>query len=218
MNKHIIFTLSLYLALSSPMVSGQTVVVSTTKMNILWRGIENPISIAVEHHPCSRIVATSNVGRLEKTSGCHYVFTDTSSAKQVYITVGIPSGDTVKWLSTYVFRQRKRPCPEIQVAASRYRSMTKRELLRNPLLSMTYWERLFIPDTNLTIASWSVHVLRNDTIVFRLTDIHGNNFPEELIRVIEAALPGDDFVFSDFVLSRPNPSCDIPDTLTIRIL
>jgi hypothetical protein len=218
MYKSLFHGLLVLLTLCISKASGQEVEISLPRMAVLYKDVDNPISIAVENYSCDRIIVYCSPGTLKKISGCHYIFRDSSSAKDGFIKVGIPSGDTVKWLSSFSFRQKKLPCPEIVVAKSKYHSITKASLLQNPFIQLTYREPLFIPDTNLTIASWSVLMSRNDSIIFRLTAMQGTYFPEALLRMIEIALPGDQFVFSDFVLNQPNPACKIPNSLTICIL
>gem|GEM_PF-3157457 len=198
--------------------SGQEVVVSLPSSCVLYRGVENPISMAIERYPCSKIVVSASSGNLERKSDCHFIFRDTSSAKEVHIKVGIPSGDTIKWLTTHQFRQRNIPCPKITIADHWSGMLHKEVLLQDPWLQLTYSDMLYLPDTNQCIKFWSVKVLRNDTTHFSLTSIEGNKFPNELIRCLETSQSGDVYVFSDFILCVPRPQCKYPDTIRFMIL
>jgi GldM C-terminal domain len=50
----------------------QHAVVSATKMNVLYIGIKNPISFAVENAKCSELTLVVENGSAEKTSECEY--------------------------------------------------------------------------------------------------------------------------------------------------
>lgn len=210
--------MSCFLIIHSSVAIGQVVVVALTKMNVLYRGIDNPISIAVENYPCNRIVAVSKVGKLEKDTGCHYIFTDTSGAKEALIHVGVQEGDTVRWLSTYQFRIRNLPCPEITVADSRSRYHNKEVLLQNPELKLFYGESLFKVQKDQTILSWAVQLVRGDTVLYSSSGIEGGRFPNELIEVIRSAQANDRLIFSDITYSNPFHSCQLPEPFSISIL
>lgn len=87
---------------------------SMERMNVIFMGIENPISIALEGVAQEDIIAEASIGRLSGKNG-EYSFYISDTVKPVHpiveIKVFVKQQDRVKYIDSKVFRLRHIPQP-----------------------------------------------------------------------------------------------------------
>jgi hypothetical protein len=102
MKTFIICVLFAFLSLHSLIASGQEVAVSMTKMNTVYRLLENPIKVVIENQTVKKIVAIAKLGTLKPGGkpGEYFYYTDDCSLTNDLIYVGVKTWKGVKWLDT----------------------------------------------------------------------------------------------------------------------
>ncbi len=148
--------------------------VSATMMNVLYAGIDNPISISVPGVAMNDISATMTGGSLVR-SGDHWVARPTAVGAEATLTVTATIDGRSATVATSKFRVRKLPDPTAYIAyndkgnISHYkgsRPFSKSFLLAAPGLEAAIDDGLL--DTKFTVSSF-------ETVVF---DSMGNAIPE----------------------------------------
>ena len=149
--------------------------VSATMMNVLYAGIDNPISISVPGVPMNSISATMSDGSLTR-SGDHWIARPTNVGKDATITVTANIDGRSTTVATMSFRVRKLPDPTPYIAftdqkgnADHYRGgkpFAKTLLLQAPGIEAAIDDGLL--DTKFKVLSF-------ETIFF---DSMGNALPE----------------------------------------
>jgi gliding motility-associated protein GldM len=89
--------------------------VSATMMNVLYAGIDNPISISVPGIPMNAISASMTNGALTR-SGDHWVARPSAVGKEAVITVTANMDGRSSTVATTAFRVRKLPDPTAYIA------------------------------------------------------------------------------------------------------
>lgn len=95
---------------SSYTVIEPTATISATMMNVLYAGIDNPISIAVPGIPSNAISASMTNGSLTR-SGENWIAKPTKVGEECVVTVTATSGGSSQTMATTSFRVRKLPDP-----------------------------------------------------------------------------------------------------------
>lgn len=148
--------------------------VSATMMNVLYAGIDNPISISVPGVPMNDISASMSGGSLVR-SGDHWVARPTAVGKDAVITVTATIDGRSSTVATTTFRVRKLPDPTAYISyadkgsTSHYkggRPFSKTLLLAAPGLEAAIDDGLL--DTKFRVISF-------ETVTF---DSMGNAIPE----------------------------------------
>jgi len=100
---------------TSFLVMAPLLVASPTKMNVLYRGVENPIDLSVPGVPTDRVSATISTGRITR-SGNSWVATGmTANSAEVSATVQLPDGGTRR-IGPVIFRVKDLPPPTAVVS------------------------------------------------------------------------------------------------------
>ncbi len=160
---------------SSYTVMEPSATVSATMMNVLYAGIDNPISISVPGVPMSAVTATMTNGSLTR-NGDTWVAKPATVGTEAVVTVTANIDGSQQTVNTTAFRVRRLPDPTAYIAVpgangheERYRGgkpLSKQQLLNASGLSAA------IDDDMLNIA---FKVLSFETVFF---DSMGNAIPE----------------------------------------
>ena len=91
-------------------VMAPLLVASPTKMNVLYRGVENPIDLSVPGVPADRVQATISTGRIVRSGNTWSASGMTGSAAEVNAVVQMPDG-TSRRIGPVRFRVKDLPPP-----------------------------------------------------------------------------------------------------------
>ncbi|MFM9945010.1 MAG: hypothetical protein ACKVQB_07220 [Bacteroidia bacterium] len=165
--KNLVFILIIFISGNS---FSQKTIISTTKTNVFYQWLENPLQISVENHSCEELIAKVDKGIL-KGSKCEYIYvTDSSNITKVKVTIGVRTKKKVKWIDSIDIRVKSLPDPEPLIGSfSIDDTIPKAALLANMriwLPMMDSWE-LYGNCFKQDIISFTIRVLRNDSTIFR---------------------------------------------------
>lgn len=185
--------------------------ISADKMNVLYAGLKNPITIAGGSDASK--LQVSFPGCSMSGSGQKREVTPPTSmiGKTVEATVTSSEGS-----SKMTFRVKKVPDPYAQIGANIYGGKkSKTELTANPVLIAKMSDD-FAFDLKWTVQSYSVDVIEKGII--STINCSGSKFSQELINRINGASAGTVFMFSNIKISQPELGTrTMPRDITVRI-
>lgn len=109
-------------------VAKPSMTVSPVKMNILYFGLPNPISVSVPGISSRDINVTMKNGRIEKKADGFFAYPEKLTEK-AYITVSATVDKVVKQMGTAEFRVKRVPDPIATVAGKNSGNISKNELV-----------------------------------------------------------------------------------------
>jgi hypothetical protein len=156
-------------------------------MNVLYIGIDNPLSVAVTGETDS-ISLTADYGNVSKINETDYIFkySECEDVKTVHITVTAYLHDTLVHHEVMAFRLKKIPDPVIITGEKGFRGLAS--ILEN-----------FDFDARCPIISFEMVVVKEDGTTFT-PPIEGRNIPE---RVLQSIVPGDTLYFENIRVRCP---------------
>jgi gliding motility-associated protein GldM len=102
-------------------------VISPTKMNVFYLGVDNPVEISVSGVPQEKISASCSGGQLRK-EGAGYVVNPSAGSKTCEISVSAEINGVHQSMKTQTFRVKKLPTPIAAVSGITGKTATKGEL------------------------------------------------------------------------------------------
>jgi hypothetical protein len=178
-------------------LNSQTATVTPNKLNVFYKGVDNPITVVVENCPCKKVVIKTYTGQISG-KGCHYNFMSTDSGvSNVKIYVGVLKRKGVKWIDEIDYRMKLVPDPTPTINDNEGGWIDKEQLLnaggiipKNDFGSFTY-----------LVMSYSVEISRNDSVLFTSKNNMGSHFENDLIEFIkENATSNDELLFYNIIV------------------
>jgi antitoxin component YwqK of YwqJK toxin-antitoxin module len=177
----------------------QQAVVSADKMNVLYIGIDNPISIAVENYSCKDLKVENSQGYIirSESNPCSYNVKVTKPGK-TFITVKDKKG---KVISEHVFRAKHAPSPIAKIAGISEGVISKTKLLAQK--GITTDLENFDFDFRYFVRQYTIATCSNNTI--HTEHVGGPLFSDKVYQLIKNANDGDVIIFDD--ISAGCPGC-----------
>jgi hypothetical protein len=183
-------------------------VVSHSRMNVVYRGIPNPIEIAVPGVACEALKVSVSHGEITG-EGCHYtVVPDLKGGPELKFTVSwIKDGE--EFNSEYRFRSSHIPDPKPRFGFG----STSDDTLAIPVLLAT--ERLtcgmeqFITNVGCTISEFRLRLFDGEELIFDGRS-NSNRTSEEMRMAIRSATPGQRLVVDELVASISDGRKGVP--------
>lgn len=176
-------------------VMAPLLVASPTKMNVLYRGVENPVEISVPGVPAERVQAITSNGRITR-QGQGWVVQDlTPGTADLYAVVGMADGSSRR-VGPMSFRVKDLPPPMAFVAGKNAtdNSVGKAELAAALGISARLDDSPFNAPFNVT--RFQLTWVRKDGTVTTFT-ASGNKFTTEMKNVLTNCRPNDRVIFED---------------------
>jgi len=188
-------------------------VISPTKMNVFYIGVENPVEISVSGVPQEKIRALCNGGTLTKQGG-GYIVTPSPGSKTCEISVSAEINGVVQNMKTQTFRVKNLPTPIASVSGIVGKSATKGELASSQGL-----QAKMPPDFDFE--------LRYDVTSFRVSVTgaggyekeeasRGAYFSDAQKTLFNGLRPGQRIFITDIKAKGPGGEMDLP-TIDIKI-
>ncbi|MBN2237310.1 MAG: gliding motility protein GldM [Bacteroidales bacterium] len=180
--------------------------VAATKMNVFYRGVDNPIKISAAGIPDHRLDYSITKGSISKAADGYVVNglgIETLSVKDVTISVyakGEAGGRTK--LGEQVFRLRNLPDPIVFVTGKDENDkITRGELTTNPYLLCELPEYANF-DYKYSVTGFAMTVFKSNGESYDLM-ARGNRMSEEMLTYIKSARRGTDLVFKNIKVKGP---------------
>ena len=179
-------------------VVGQKFSVSPDKMNILYLGVDNPLSITVENCSSNLIIVKTDNGKITGSNG-KYLFRGSKPGKAEIIVYKKVNGKA-KEVGRNYFRVKALPRPVFKIGSGRD-SMPKVEIANQQYVRAELEN--FDIDANYDIESFTVCIIANDTCKFSIKTNSGNKISEEILNEFELLKPNDVVVFKNILIKTP---------------
>lgn len=174
-------------------------VVSSTKLNVLYADIENPLHIAVPDKPCENIRVEISQGSIEG-EGCSYLCVPEKSGI-AQIRISIISGDTVQSFDKINYRVH--PVPDPIPYFGRYDSYSTSDdsvLLRvaKALPGISVYGPLGFPfDISYSVLGFKMQVLRNGEMMAHYESDDSQLTNEMRVFINSELREGDTLIFNE---------------------
>ncbi|TVR81845.1 MAG: hypothetical protein EA412_02485 [Chitinophagaceae bacterium] len=190
------------------------VVVSPTKMNVMYIGVENPLAISVVGFPSDRVRASISQGTLAGSDGDFRARVNTPGTATVNVSAEMDDGST-QTMGSQEFRVRRIPTPQAKIAgeaggnmpAARFRA--QRGIIAE-LESFEFDVRFEIVGFEMIYAA-----ARQDVITERA---NGPQFNQRMLGFMERARPGDMFYFDNIRARGPDGNTVRLPGITFRLI
>lgn len=207
----------IFLLLFIPNVFSQRVAIANDKMNVFYKGVDNPLTIVVENVPCSKLIVNSECGDIKMISdSCHYVFmADSTCQTETKIKVGINENGTANWIGSKFFRIKRIPDPEAYIANQKGGSMNKGLILASGgiITRMTNFDF----DIFFRITNYSFLIQKNDSTMFIKLNNNGNKYTPEIMDAIYRTEKGDMCLFFNIIAVGPDKEKRTLNTIELII-
>ncbi len=161
-------------------------VVSVEKMNVLYRGLENPISVAIAGIDAKNVIVKVDHGLITKKDDVHYLIKPMGSNLQLTLTVSSIEGKDTAIQGVFSYRVLAVPMPNLIVAnvssaSPNSNSISMASLKVNPSLRAAMDN--FIFDIKCEVMSFTVSYMDGKKEVTE--SFKGSTIPASLLKNIE---------------------------------
>ncbi|HBS88389.1 MAG: hypothetical protein A2W91_14660 [Bacteroidetes bacterium GWF2_38_335] len=189
------FAFLILIAISSFCFSqDKKVVVSATKLNVLYRGIENPVELGAEGISSDKLIVTITNGTITKKTGTDYVIVPGAGDSVVVIL-----SENKKVIGEKVFRVKNVPEPVIGLCDKTNGSIVSRTFLSTCNDIYAKKPPGFELESNYTILSFSVSVIDSPGVV-KIEKTKGNHISASQASLIAKQESGEQIVFTDILV------------------
>jgi gliding motility-associated protein GldM len=163
-------------------------VISADKMNVVYRGVENPITISMPGIPDNQISASAPGLRKSTGLGKYMMSPGKGKAVNIRVTGKLPTGEPVT--SSQEFRIKDIPAP----MATARNEWGRIKMPKSTLQKVTIGASLpdFVFDIKLNVSGFSIKVPGRPTV-----EVRGTRMDAAAIRALAKARPGDDVTIFD---------------------
>ncbi len=175
-------------------VAPPTAVISATKMNVFYRGVDNPLEIGVPGVDPSK-VRVSGPG-VSGSNGKYSANVTNISGTDLKITVSVEEEDGVRTIGSKDFRIKGLP-PAVGSIYKKTEGLMSKSLIKNAKVEAEYQDFPF--DLPLTVTSFEIAIPG-----FPPEQVRGNSMPGPVKDRIDRLRPGQTVSIRDIKASGPN--------------
>ncbi|MDP3927920.1 MAG: GldM family protein, partial [Bacteroidota bacterium] len=188
-------------------------VISATKMNVVYIGLENPISVSVPGFSANKVDVKCVGGNLKKIgSAGEYELTVDGSNRTVTISASVDG----KMMGTKEYRVRQIPKPTPMLGSIEQSGSVSLGQLKSANFVLTALKDFAFEGVNFTPISWSL-VYQPKTGQAQSTSGNSNQLTPEAKRYLNAAKPGDRFILMNIKAKGPAGAVPIPSSLALEV-
>ena len=154
-------------------VAPPSLVVSPTKMNVFYKGLDNPVDVSVPGVPASKVTATMTNGDLKMVEPGKFLARPSTDQGEAIISVSAEIDGVKTPMGTKNFRLRRVPPPIAKVAGKSGGKIGKNELTAQTGVVAELEEFLF--DMKFTVKSFKVTVFSGGAGGFLKDELSGSN-------------------------------------------
>jgi len=202
---------------ASYIVTPPALVVSATKMNVLYIGVPNPVDISVPGYAPELVTPSVSAGNSispDPTKKGSYVLNCTKGTKEANVSVSVKQGSTNKAMQGAVkFRVKNLPDPIAKVGGKESGVITKALLLASGGVAAVMKDFDF--DLRVTVASYTVAL--NVGGEFKTASATGYNFTGEITTLLQKVKNNGRVIFEDIKVRMPDGTVRTLPTLTLKV-
>lgn len=183
-------------------VAPPAVTVSPTNMNVLYAGVENPLSVSITGVPMDNLSPTISIGSIKQdTKSSGWICTVPSGAKEAIVSVSIKTNEGMKLIGTQTFRVKKIPDPTPTIYG-RKDGFLSRDIIISagkivPMMPVDF-------DFNYPFQVVSFRLTMERGFNTYNYDSPNENLTDEMIQQIRKTNRGQVLLFEEIVINGPN--------------
>ena len=205
MKNAVVLLLLSFLQLSA---HGQVVAIADSEQNVLYVGIDNPLTIAVPGISPDLIVVSTNNGTISKdehlSKGHYDVWPQHPGSATIYIKeiTPTPRGKVILDSIRFVVRRIASPTPML---CGRTNGKIEKSLLCVQIAPYAILDG-FDFDAKFQILAFTTIVIRNNDVIFskRVVDYKGARFDTETKDFFKTVRDNDEVIIKDVIVTAPN--------------
>ena len=185
----------LFVALSISALSfSQAVAVAAVRFNILYVGVDNPLSIAVENVPTKSLIVKASKGTVTRVSGNHYIYHG-SEPGEVDILVYKKEKGSLRELGKIPFRVTTFPDPTAFVGNLKGGKISKKTLIAMGGVIAKLENSDF--EASARVDSFTVCILYKNSCEYKTFKNIRNKFNQQVLDAFKDLNHGDTLVIRD---------------------
>jgi gliding motility-associated protein GldM len=194
-------------------------VVSATKMNVVYRGLENPISVSVPGYSASQTQVTSSLGSLKPSTqaGTFNLSIPVNDAnRELTISVSVKAPEGVKKMGEQKYRIKNIPKPTPMLGAIEASGAVTSAQLRSAAFVFTALKDFAFEGVNYTPLSYTIVYApkKGDARPFQG---NGASIPSDARAAFNGARPGDRVILTNIKAMGPAGAVIVPTSLAIEV-
>ena len=174
---------------STPQNKDLTAVISVDKMNELYVGLENPVTIAVPEVASEKIQIEVKGGTYQKLTNTQYLVIPDEGNQLAIRSFSIENGDTTDY-GTSLFRIKQVPNPNLNLSGHIISDGKKLELPMNAVIAnpqfIFQFDNFVFEMEPLKIQSYLILAFTEEGETIEHTQVSGDTIPLDLIEKINA--------------------------------
>jgi DUF4097 and DUF4098 domain-containing protein YvlB len=193
----------------------QSFSIANEKMNVLYAGVDNPISFAVEKTASSKLIIKTNNGIIRKVLNDYIVVPATIGSAEITLYKKVQSKEIL--IAKKEFRVKKISTPSFKIGSGR--SRVPMEEIANQKYVRASIEDIDYDFPILEIESFKVTINYKDTSIAPITITNkSNKIKDEIIQYFFLLKKGDIIFFSEIFANSPWEKHMTLDDATVQIL
>ncbi|MFI5221381.1 MAG: gliding motility protein GldM [Bacteroidia bacterium] len=197
-------------------------VISATKMNVVYKRLENPISVSVPGYSAKEVSVTCTAGahlKPDKIQGTFICTVDDNiTAKEITITVNVKDkdGKTSKKMGDMTYRVKAVPSPTPKLGSIDASGQVSLGVLRSSKFIFAELKGFVFEGVKYDVTGFGMRYLPKVGQIKTLR-ASGYQLSPEMQGVINSAKPGDAFIFAEIKAKGPNGDITLPGNLLLDV-
>jgi hypothetical protein len=174
---------------------GQMISVASDKLDFIYIGVDNPLTITVENTDCKDLIVKSTIGKIiGDTCKFIYRFNDaTQSGKRIEILIFKNNKGKLTEIGKKQFRLKKIPNPTASVGGYSGGQINLILLKAQSFIKLGY--EGFDFQSNIHVESFVLSIIRGDTCLYENIENIGSTFNHQVLNAIASLKKGDTIIF-----------------------
>lgn len=176
----------------------QQAMVSVTRMNVLYVGIENPVSVVVESTSCKNLKVKISSGKINGNGCCYTIIPDSIGRLSLNVR-----DSKNKDLGTFSFRIKRVPNPDIFIRPYYDKKIKSGRCSSGPYPMILAYLQEFDFDVRFSIIDFDVSLFHDKSFVGKEHN-EGYDFQKNINELLMKGVNGDVLIFDIKVLCPGN--------------
>lgn len=191
---------------------GQKISIANDRENILYAGVNNPISIAAENYSCKKLIVKTDNGKIYG-SNCSYTF-HSNKVGPCEIIIYQKYYGKLKEIGRTGFRVKTMPLPKFKIGSGK-------DSMRMVEISNQQYVRADLENFDIavrySVEQFTVSIISNDTSGCTTKSNIGSQISDEIKHLFAMLKPNDIVLFRDIYVLSPNDTLALLKPVMIKI-
>lgn len=188
---------------------------AATKMNVIYAGLENPVSVAVAGVKAKNVIVTSNDAAVRGENGLYFVSVS-EGTPSVTLTAEVKSGRKTEKVGSVTFRVRSLPKPILSLGAITGSLVSPDQMREAKVLRATMPGGFEFDGISFTVNKFSFMYVPKKGVPVNVS-VNGDVINETLLGLYDRLAPDDQVIFYDVRAMGPKGEVILPSSLLLTI-